>query len=204
MTWCVLPGRSRLGVFGCRPDGSRERKTQAIILHFVQPSTTGLARNSTRPLRNPSAGQSRHARVPTDESRQHKGSGVDQSVSLPAWHLRDGAGARSRYGLVECPEPSYPARRRRNVAALRSGDQTSAGSEGLTKDCRDLGKPWLGRHFTVPVIAGNRGSGAVPLGSLPADRGRGLVIVQSARPWPSCAMPRQSDRSALGQRAATA
>ncbi len=86
----------------------------------------------------------------------------------------------SEFGLVECPEPGYPARRRRNVAecdaVLLFGDQTSPGSRGLIKDCRELGKPWVhveeglsrpsqlatflreGRHFKVLMIAGNRES----------------------------------------------
>ncbi len=49
----------------------------------------------------------------------------------PAFWLTD-------YGLAECPEPGYPARRRRNVLAaetmLLMGDQTTPGSRGLLSD----------------------------------------------------------------------
>src|SRR5918994_1527766 len=51
------------------------------------------------------------------------------------------------FGLVECPEPGYAARRRLNVrdchAALLFGDRTSPGSLGLLKDCRALARPWI-------------------------------------------------------------
>jgi hypothetical protein len=92
----------------------------------------------------------------------------------------------AEYGLVECPEPGYAARRRRNVhdadAALLFGDVTSAGSRGLIRDCRELGKAWvhvqsgtvtpreviawLGEtpHVRVLMVAGNRESKAPGIG----------------------------------------
>jgi hypothetical protein len=51
------------------------------------------------------------------------------------------------FGLVECPEPGYAARRRRNVqdadAVLLFGDASSPGSRGLIRDCRERAKGWV-------------------------------------------------------------
>ena len=60
------------------------------------------------------------------------------------------------FGLVECPEPGYCARRLRNVAdcdaALLFGDRTTPGSRGLIADCTTLGKPlvWVQEGISRP------------------------------------------------------
>ena len=86
----------------------------------------------------------------------------------------------AEFGLVECPDPGYPARRRRNVmdadAVLVFGNLSSPGSRGLIRDCRMLAKPWvhvasgistprmiaeflrLRPHVQTLMIAGNRES----------------------------------------------
>ena len=52
------------------------------------------------------------------------------------------------FGAVELPGASYATRRCRNVAeadaVLLFGDRTSPGAVGLIRDCRELGRPWVG------------------------------------------------------------
>jgi hypothetical protein len=52
------------------------------------------------------------------------------------------------FGAVELPGASYATRRRGNVAeadaVLLFGDRTSPGAVGLIRDCRELGRPWVG------------------------------------------------------------
>jgi hypothetical protein len=74
------------------------------------------------------------------------------------------------WGLVECPEPGYAARRRRNVAdcdaALLFGDPTTPGSRGLDRDCLELGKHPSLSHLRITfdellqIRAGKNAGGA--------------------------------------------
>lgn len=64
----------------------------------------------------------------------------------------DGRGERSapwlaEYGLVECDQPGYAARRRKNVrhsdGTLLLGRADSHGSRGVIADCFKASKPWF-------------------------------------------------------------
>ncbi len=109
------------------------------------------------------------------------------------WVTEDGpADWLAEYGLVECPEPGYPARRRRNVqdaeTMLLMGDKSSRGSIGLLNDWNVIQKQavwvWVqpgveiprsiarflrnarrdGRPARTVLVAGNRESVAPGLG----------------------------------------
>jgi hypothetical protein len=106
------------------------------------------------------------------------------------------------FGLLECPDPGYAARRRRNVgdtdAALLFGDATSPGSRGLIRDCRELGKGWVhvepgtvtpreviawireAPHVKTLLVAGNRESRSPGIGGR-VERFLGVVLRQLAR-----------------------
>jgi hypothetical protein len=67
------------------------------------------------------------------------------------WMTEDGpAPWLADYGLVECPEPGYPARTRRNAAdaegTLWLGDPASPGGLCTLKGCRLAGMPWCVVH----------------------------------------------------------
>jgi hypothetical protein len=102
-------------------------------------------------------------------------SGVDQAALRAAkasgletggwaalgWMTEDGpAPWLADYGLVECPEPGYAARRRRNVldahVLLLFGDKNSKGALGLMRDWESVGrhKPML---WVEPGIETPRG-----------------------------------------------
>jgi Circularly permutated YpsA SLOG family len=73
------------------------------------------------------------------------------------WVTEDGpADWLAEYGLLECPEPGHPARRRRNVmdadTMILIGDRTSPGSIGLLKDWSTIGPSasWVGVQPDVP------------------------------------------------------
>lgn len=90
------------------------------------------------------------------------------------------------FGLVECPEPGYPARTRRNVfdssATIWFGSLTSPGAIATHRACLDYGRSimnvmdgkdrpsdvvrWLGiSGFRVLNVAGNRESTAPGIGA---------------------------------------
>jgi hypothetical protein len=77
-------------------------------------------------------------------------------VEKPGGHGDVPAPWLADWGLVECPEPGYPARRKRNVtdsdASLLFGDAGSHGSRGLLRDAEKAGKPVLNvrRGVTLP------------------------------------------------------